>query len=78
MYWTGESINNILSYFGLVDARISASDKDLPVTNENVDKEPESEPDNDKSDREIIDTVHEKVELISDPVVFQRQPFRLR
>jgi hypothetical protein len=27
----GNSINNILSYFGLVDARISASEKDLPV-----------------------------------------------
>ena len=24
-------MNNILSYFGLVDARISASEKDLPV-----------------------------------------------
>ena len=24
-------MNNILSYFGIVDARISASDKDLPV-----------------------------------------------
>ena len=29
MYWTG--INNLLSYCGLVDARISASEKDLPV-----------------------------------------------
>ena len=27
-------MNNILSYFGLVDARISASEKDLPVTGE--------------------------------------------
>ena len=25
------SMNNLLSYFGLVDARISASEKDLPV-----------------------------------------------
>ena len=31
MYWTGKSMNNILSYCGLVDARISASDKDLPL-----------------------------------------------
>ena len=32
MYWTGKSINNLLSYCcGLVDARISASEKDLPV-----------------------------------------------
>ena len=31
MYWTGKSMNNILSYCGLVDPRISASDKDLPV-----------------------------------------------
>ena len=25
------SMNNLLSYFGLVDARISASEKDLPL-----------------------------------------------
>ena len=31
MYWTGKSMNNILSYCGLVDARIRASNKDLPV-----------------------------------------------
>ena len=31
MYWTGKSMNNFLSYCGLVDPRISASDKDLPV-----------------------------------------------
>ena len=31
MYWTHKSMNNPLSYCGLVDARISASDKDLPV-----------------------------------------------
>ena len=31
MYWTGKSINNLLSYCGLVDLRISASNKDLPV-----------------------------------------------
>ena len=31
MYWTGKSMNNLLSYCGLVDARISASEKDLPV-----------------------------------------------
>ena len=33
MYWTRNSMNNILSYFGLVDTRISASEKDLPVWN---------------------------------------------
>ena len=27
----GDSMNNLLSYFGLVDARISASEKYLPV-----------------------------------------------
>ena len=32
MYWTGKSMNNFLSYCGLVDPRISASDKDLPVS----------------------------------------------
>ena len=26
-------MNNLLSYFGLVDARISASEKDVPVLN---------------------------------------------
>ena len=26
-------MNNLLSYYGLVDARISASEKDLPVHN---------------------------------------------
>ena len=31
MYWTGKSMNNLLSYLGLLDPRISASDKDLPV-----------------------------------------------
>ena len=31
MYRTGKSMNNVLSYCGLVDARISASEKDLPV-----------------------------------------------
>ena len=31
MYWTGDSMDNLLSYYGLVDAKIRASDKDLPV-----------------------------------------------
>ena len=31
MYWTGKSMNNILSYGGLVNSRTSASDKDLLV-----------------------------------------------
>ena len=31
MYWTFNSMNNLLSYYGLVDARISASEKDLPL-----------------------------------------------
>ena len=31
MYWTGKLMNNLLSYCGLVDPRISASHKDLPV-----------------------------------------------
>ena len=31
MLWTGKSMNNLLSYCGLVDARTRASDKDLPV-----------------------------------------------
>ena len=31
MYWTGKSMNNLLSYGGLVDARITASGKDLLV-----------------------------------------------
>ena len=32
MYRTGKSMNNLLSYCGLVDARIRASNKDLPVS----------------------------------------------
>ena len=31
MYRTGKSMNNLSSYFGLIDAKIRASDKDLPV-----------------------------------------------
>ena len=31
MNWTCNSMNNRLLYCGLVDARISASEKDLPV-----------------------------------------------
>ena len=31
LYWSGNSMNDLLSCCGLVDARISASDKDLPV-----------------------------------------------
>ena len=31
MYWTGKSMHNLLSYCGLVDARIRASNKNLPV-----------------------------------------------
>ena len=31
MYWTCNSMNNLSSYCGLVDAKISASEKDLPV-----------------------------------------------
>ena len=36
MYRTGKSMNNLLSYCWLVDARISASEKDLPVSKENA------------------------------------------
>ena len=32
MHWTCNSMSNLLSYWGLVDAKIRASDKDLPVT----------------------------------------------
>ena len=32
MYWTCNSMNNLLSYCGLVHAKIRVSDKDLPVT----------------------------------------------
>ena len=31
MYWTCNSMNNLSWYFGLVDEKIGASDKDLPV-----------------------------------------------
>ena len=32
MYWTCNSMNNLFSYCGFVDAKIRASDKDLPVS----------------------------------------------
>ena len=35
-YWTGKSMNNVLSYCGLVDVRINASDKDLLVSLNNL------------------------------------------
>ena len=31
-YWTFNSMNNLSSYCGLVDAKIRTSDKDLPVS----------------------------------------------
>ena len=31
IYWSGDSMNNLLSYCGLVDAKIRASDNYLPV-----------------------------------------------
>ena len=31
MYWSCNSMNNLVSYYGLVDARIRTSDKHLPV-----------------------------------------------
>ena len=31
MYWTCNSMNNLSSYFGLIEAKVRASDKDLPV-----------------------------------------------
>ena len=31
LYFLGNSMNNLLSYCGLTDARMSASEKDLPV-----------------------------------------------
>ena len=34
MYWTGNSMNNLLSYCGLIDPKIRAPDKDLPVSNQ--------------------------------------------
>ena len=35
MYWTRNSMNNLLSFTGLVDTRVSASEKNLPVRNSN-------------------------------------------
>jgi hypothetical protein len=32
LYWTQDSMNNLSSYCGLIDSRMSASDTDLPVT----------------------------------------------
>jgi hypothetical protein len=33
LYFSGNLMNNLVSYFGLPDARIRASEKDLPVCN---------------------------------------------
>ena len=38
MHSTGKSMNNLLSYCGLVDPRIDASDKNLPVPTAEVEK----------------------------------------
>ena len=32
LYFSGNSMNNLLSYCGLIDARMRASEKDLPLT----------------------------------------------
>ena len=34
LYFSGNSMNNLLSYCGLTDARMRASEKDLPVPHE--------------------------------------------
>jgi hypothetical protein len=39
MYWTCNSMNNLSSYYGLVNAKIKASDKDLPVRKPNFEDE---------------------------------------
>ena len=36
LYFLGNSMNNILSYCGLTDAKMRASEKDLPVTNKSI------------------------------------------
>ena len=33
MYWTRNSMKNLLSYYGIVDAKKGAFEKDLPVEN---------------------------------------------
>ena len=36
LYFSGNSMNNLLSYCGLTDSRMRASEKDLPVRNDNI------------------------------------------
>ena len=36
MYWTGKSMNKLMSYCGLVEVRINASDKGLPVNKQKL------------------------------------------
>ena len=43
MYWTSNSVNNLLSYCGLVDATIRAFDKDLPVAGDKIIIQPDLE-----------------------------------
>ena len=36
LYFPGNSMNNLLSYFGLTDSRMRASDTDLPVSRDKI------------------------------------------
>ena len=36
LYSSGNSMNNLLSYFGLTDSRMRASDTDLPVSRDKI------------------------------------------
>ena len=51
MSWTGNSISNLSSCCGLVDARIRAFDKDLPVLDWEDDEEDTEEEENYNSEK---------------------------
>ena len=55
MSWARNSTDNLLSYYGLVEARISASDKDLPVESTHTWG----------MSSQVIKTFNEKVTLLS-------------
>jgi hypothetical protein len=46
-------MNNLLSYCGLVDAKLRASDKDLPVQQEEIIKDEKNVPEEQSTDSEI-------------------------
>ena len=58
-------MNNLLSYFGLIDAKIRASDKDLPVLNIKVKCES-------KKDFDPCDGERKKMKIVSHVLFYSK------